>query len=295
MLKNSIEPLANPIKHKNRIEQLLKRCLTQHCSASPLYEPIKYAALGGGKRIRPMIIYRIGAAIATPLPQLDLAACALELVHNYSLIHDDLPAMDNDDWRRGRLSCHKAFNEATAILTGDAMLALAFELITTPNAAISCATQLKMSAILAKAAGPCGIAGGQERDLHAANSINEAELNIIHKEKTASLFIAAAKLTYYEGSSYNLGSLAKLGELLGMAFQLQDDTLEATTTTSILGKPINSDQKNNKQTHHSICSLAYAQELLKSYKNDINALLQHDFADNQQLKSAVELIFSRVN
>jgi farnesyl diphosphate synthase len=296
MLKNNPNPASsNQINYKTRIEQLLESYLRQHCSESSLYEPIKYAALGGGKRIRPMVIYSIGAAIETPLPQLDLAACALELVHNYSLVHDDLPAMDDDDLRRGKPSCHKAFNEATAILTGDAMLALAFEIMTTPNPAISATTQLKMSEILAKAAGPCGIAGGQERDLNTTTHINEEALNIIHKEKTASLFIAAAELTYYEGSRYSLSSLTKLGELLGMAFQLQDDTLEATTAASVLGKPTNSDKKNNKKTHHIIHSLDYAKELLHSYKNNIDKILKHDFADNQQLKTAIEMIFSRVN
>ena len=291
MLKSSTSSASTV----TRIEQLLEYYLKQHCSASPLYEPIKYVSLSGGKRIRPLTVYSIGSAIATPPPQLDLAACALELIHNYSLIHDDLPAMDDDDIRRGKPSCHKAFNEATAILTGDAILALAFEIIATPNAAISPATQLNMCTILAKASGPCGIAGGQQRDLNATTDITEAELNIIHKEKTASLFIAAAKLTYHDKSQYSLASLTKLGELLGMAFQLQDDILEVTTTASVLGKPTNSDQKNHKQTHHKMHDLDYAKRLLHTYKEKINHLLQHDFADNKHLKENIELIFNRIN
>lgn len=292
MLRNSTSSTTNT-DYTLRIERLLEHYLSKYCSLSPLYEPIKYSALGGGKRIRPLVTYSIGSAISTPLPQLDIAACALELVHSYSLIHDDLPAMDDDDMRRGKPSCHKAFDEATAILTGDAILAVAFEIISTPTAGVSPATQLNMTSILARVSGPCGIAGGQKRDLDSTTATSESELNTIHREKTASLFIAAAELAYNE--SYDHNSLRKLGEMLGMAFQLQDDLLETTTTASMLGKPTNSDQKNAKQTHYKLHGLSYANDLLKTYKRDINHLIQSDFASNHILKKNIELIFNRIN
>lgn len=273
------------------IETKLESYLKQYASNSPLYDAICYVVLGGGKRIRPTIVYTIGSSYRIPKQNLDSAACALELIHCYSLVHDDLPAMDDDDFRRGKLSCHKKFGEATAILVGDAIQTLAFEILASPNTNLNASPQLKMIQCLAKAAGCCGIVGGQLRDIEASSSeTSQLEIERIHKEKTASLFIAAVELATLAG---NREEPEQLGETLGLAFQLQDDILEATATK--LDKPLDSDIKNNKATHHKILGLEPSLELLDSYYEKATRIITQNLPKPDTMLEIVNLMAKRTN
>ncbi len=223
---------------RRRFEELLARRLAAGAPVAPrLEEAMAYALLGGGKRLRPLLVYATGHALGLPPEILDPAACAVECIHAYSLVHDDLPAMDDDDVRRGRPSCHRAFDEATAILVGDALQTLAFEILAEdpgPGEAV----RLAMVRILARAAGRRGLAGGQSLDLGLPAlpiaEVNAALLARVNRHKTG-LLIAASVLL---GAAPALGSdalrptLDRLGDDLGLAFQIWDDVLDARAETN---------------------------------------------------------------
>lgn len=271
------------------IEQRLTAYLEEYAANSPVYDAMCYSVLGGGKRIRPILVYTVGASYGIKASTLDAAACALELIHCYSLIHDDLPAMDDDDVRRGKPSCHKKFDEATAILAGDALQTLAFEIIAKPNKELSSEIQLKMVQILASASGCNGIVGGQVRDMQASKKTTSyRELDIIHKEKTASLFNAAIEL----GSiSYPASKTNDLGNILGMAFQLQDDLLE--TTGIYTDKPLDSDIKNDKPTHHQILGIKAAEKLLTEYYNKAKEIISVELPTPTKMLQILEIMAGR--
>lgn len=239
------------INYQKRIENILADTLAQYAGNAPLYDAMCYSILGGGKRIRPVLMYTIADAADIPYTHIDSIACAVELLHGYTLIHDDLPAMDDDDLRRGKPSCHMQYGEAEAILAGDALQALAFQVLATPQPHYSPVTQLAMLQCLAQVAGPNGIIAGQVRDLAAeGQSLTLNQIDQIHQEKTASLFEASVRLTAFAG---NLSpDLSQLGLCLGQAFQLQDDLLEQQESTSTLGKSCQSDQKLHKATHAAL-------------------------------------------
>lgn len=251
------------VTHPERVENILADTLSQYASNSPLYEAMCYSILGGGKRIRPVLMYTIANAACIPYSHIDKAACAIELLHGYTLIHDDLPAMDDDDLRRGKPSCHIQFGEAQAILAGDALQALAFQVLAAPQKHYSPQTQLAMLQCLTQTAGPRGIIAGQARDLAAeGQSLTLNQIDKIHQEKTASLFEACVTLTAHAG---NLPpSLSALGRILGQAFQLQDDLLEQQESTSTLGKSCHSDNRLQKATHASIIGIAAAEQRLET-------------------------------
>src|SRR5688572_13999690 len=183
-------------QYQARIEQVLDRCLAlPDSSAARLREGMRYSVLGGGKRLRPILVYATGEALGASLEQLDVPAASVELVHVYSLVHDDLPAMDNDDLRRGRPTCHRAFDEATAILVGDALQARAFEVLANAPGAINASARLEMLRVLADAIGTRGMAGGQAIDLEAVKqSLDEAALERMHRQKTGALIQASVLL-----------------------------------------------------------------------------------------------------
>ena len=268
---------------KERVEAFLAYVLpTQDDSAlanSSIYTATRYAALNDGKRLRPALIYATATALnLNDYAKLDAIAVALELIHCYSLVHDDLPAMDNDDLRRGKPTCHKVFNEATAILTGDALQTLAFEILSdeqlTPFPAD---TRIKMVNVLAKAAGINGMILGQGEDLAAENkTITLEQLKQLHKHKTGALINAALQLAILAANCDSLEiitALMQYGENIGLAFQVHDDVLDITADTATLGKPAGSDQTNNKSTFPALMGIAEARNYTENlYQTAINIL-----------------------
>jgi geranylgeranyl diphosphate synthase type II len=221
-------------------------------SPSRLYEAMRYSVFGGGKRLRPALAILTCDALRGRRENVLPAAAALEMVHTYSLIHDDLPAMDDDDFRRGRPSCHKAFDEATAILAGDGLLTLAFETIATKTADARLAGPLARE--LAIGAGHAGMVGGQQLDLGGSTKSNPSQLQAIHERKTAALLTAAVRMGAVAGraSPARLASLTTYGRGLGLAFQIVDDILDVLGTAKQLGKTPGKDAKQGKATYPAL-------------------------------------------
>ncbi|MCG6863601.1 MAG: (2E,6E)-farnesyl diphosphate synthase [Chromatiaceae bacterium] len=232
-----------------------------------LHRAMRYAVLGPGKRIRPALTYAAGRAIGLDSNVLDAPACAVELIHAYSLVHDDLPAMDDDDLRRGRATCHKAFDEATAILAGDALQALAFQVLASDEAvSASTPARLAMLETLARASGSRGMAGGQALDLVASRSgqdLNLAMLENIHIHKTGALIRSSVRMATLAHprldpeSAYHLDRYAKC---LGLAFQIRDDILDVEGETAVIGKTRGKDRAQGKATYPALLGLAEARE-----------------------------------
>jgi geranylgeranyl pyrophosphate synthase len=223
---------------RRRFEAHLARRLAAGSPVAPrLEEAMSYALLGGGKRLRPLLVYATGHALGVPLEILDPAACAVECIHGYSLVHDDLPAMDDDDVRRGRPSCHRAFDEATAILVGDALQSLAFEILA-EDPGPSDAARLAMIRTLTRAAGRRGLVGGQSLDLALATlpkaEVNASLLRRINRHKTGLLIAASVLLgAAPAGAEGQRTVLERLGDDLGLAFQIWDDVLDARAETNV--------------------------------------------------------------
>ena len=233
-----------------------------------LHAAMRYVTLGGGKRLRAALVIATGEALGAQPAALDVPACALELVHAYSLVHDDLPAMDNDDLRRGKPTCHKAFDEATAILAGDALQTLAFELLARdPVLAVEPVQRLAMLIQLAQAAGSAGMAGGQAIDLDAVGKpLTLAGLEDMHARKTGALIRAAVALGALSAPNIDTARLAQLdtyARAIGLAFQITDDILDVESDTATLGKPQGSDQKHAKPTYPALLGLERARALAR--------------------------------
>ena len=230
---------------------------------SNLHEAIRYAVLGPGKRIRPVLVYATGEALGVELSQLDNPAVAVELIHAYSLIHDDLPAMDDDDLRRGRPTCHRAFDEATAILAGDAIQALAFEVLVSGQHAVP-ERLVAMVQELAIASGSRGMAGGQAIDLAAVGtSLNLEQLENMHLHKTGALIRASIRLGYLSSENVDTELATRLdayARCIGLAFQVQDDVLDVEGDTEVIGKPQGSDIESNKPTYPNLLGLDGAKQ-----------------------------------
>ena len=254
-----------PTDWPTRIEQVLERALTlPETGSARLREAMRYSALGGGKRLRPTLVYLAGTALGAPAEALDDPAAAVELIHVYSLVHDDLPAMDDDDLRRGRPSCHRAFDEATAILAGDALQALAFELLAGRDEVVlpdpaEAQRRLAMSRLLARGIGTAGMAGGQAIDLEAVGRrLDLAALQDMHRRKTGALIetsvlMGAAAAGVFEGPMH--AALREYGSAIGLAFQIQDDILDVTGTTASIGKIAGADAAHDKPTYTSLMGL----------------------------------------
>jgi farnesyl diphosphate synthase len=230
-----------------------------------LHQAMRYAVLGGGKRIRPTLVYAAGQALGLERERLDGPACAVELIHAYSLVHDDLPAMDDDDLRRGRPSCHKAFDEATAILTGDALQSLAFQVLSRdPRIDGGAETRLQMIEQLALASGSRGMAGGQALDLDAVGQeLDLVQLENMHIHKTGALIRASVRLGSLQGARLDDERLRRLDHYagcIGLAFQIRDDILDVESDTQTLGKTQGADQKRDKPTYPSLLGLEEARQ-----------------------------------
>lgn len=257
-------------------EDFLKEALhTEDAGFTAHYNAMKYSLLSGGKRLRPFILkafYHVSGANDDSF--LNFAA-ALEMIHTYSLIHDDLPSMDNDDFRRGKPSCHKAFDEATALLAGDALLTKAFEIAAETK---NISSNLIVEGIykLAKFAGADGMIGGQVVDLAIVNTSAPIDTVLeMYKKKTGALLVAAAELgTIIAGGSEKLKSAARDYALnLGIAFQIQDDILDVIGDSALLGKPVGSDDKNNKSTYVSLKGLEQAKKDVAEYTEKAKSAL----------------------
>ena len=239
-------------------------------SPQRLHQAIRYVCLNGGKRFRAMLVYACGELAGATPAQLDAPAAAVEMIHAYSLVHDDLPAMDDDDFRRSRPTCHIAYDEATAILAGDALQTLAFEILCTdPALAVSAERRLRMLETLARATGPGGMAGGQALDMAAAGSAGLvqdcAQLRRIHELKTGALIRAAARLGGLAAAQANNQAneewLARLDEYaasIGLAFQIVDDILDVAAVGETLGKRGGADRRMQKATYVSVLGVEKA-------------------------------------
>lgn len=224
---------------------------------SRLTQAMRYALLDGGKRLRARLVYAVAHDFSLPIALLDSAACAVEAIHAYSLIHDDLPAMDDDDLRRGKPSCHKAYDEATAILAGDALNTLAFAWLA--DSPLDAAVRLAQVQTLAQAAGHHGMAGGQSLDMqHTGNAADLAVLQSIHRGKTGALLAAALHLGALAAVDYaaHRATLAHIGEHLGLLYQIRDDIQDATQDSAVLGKTAGKDAAQHKSTYVTLLGLA---------------------------------------
>ncbi|MBD8898077.1 farnesyl diphosphate synthase [Rhodanobacter sp. DHG33] len=223
-----------------------------------LHRAMRYAVLGGGKRLRPLLVYAAAHALACDNGALDASACAVELIHAYSLVHDDLPAMDDDDLRRGRPTCHIEFGEAMAILAGDALQALAFELLAAPGAAPDTQTGMRMLHALGRACGAEGMAGGQALDLAAVGrKLTLAELEHMHACKTGALIRASVQLGALAAGADEaaLAALDRYASAVGLAFQVRDDILDVEGESAVIGKTAGKDASADKPTFPSIIGL----------------------------------------
>ena len=265
-----------------------------------LHEAMRYSVLGEGKRVRPILVYASGEAFGVGLDCLDTPACAVELIHAYSLIHDDLPAMDNDDLRRGRATCHKAFDEATAILAGDALQALAFQILAnSPTILVRAEQRLKMINLLAQASGSRGMAGGQAIDLAAVGKkLNIAELENMHIHKTGALIRASVELGALSAENVHPAAFDKIShyaKCIGLAFQIQDDILDVEGVTEVLGKPQGSDKERGKPTYPELLGLEGARKAARElHQQAIASLSQFDGKANT-LRSVADYIINRQN
>lgn len=269
-------------RYRERIDAILAQACQDQPPAAALQQAIRYSLVSGGKRVRPLLTYAAAMAVGETTPLTDRAAAALECIHAYSLIHDDLPAMDDDDLRRGKPTCHIAFDEATAILAGDALQALAFEQLSTAEAAADPSLQLRMVAILAKASGDKGMVAGQAIDLAAVNQqLDLNQLQQMHSLKTGALITASVQLGALStgvASASQLHALTTYGNTVGLAFQIQDDILDVTADTATLGKPQGADQDSNKPTFVSLLGLETAQaETGRLFNEALDSLGNFDY------------------
>jgi len=263
-----------------------------------LAEPMRYAVLGGGKRIRALLAFAAQEAVQGEREAGLRAACALELIHAYSLVHDDMPCMDNDVLRRGKPTVHVQFGQASALLAGDALQAQAFELLTPEDGAVSMAHQAKLCALLARAAGATGMAGGQAIDLASVGiALDEPQLRQMHRLKTgallqASVLMGAACASAVSDRTWN--ALTTYADALGLAFQVVDDVLDVTADAVTLGKTAGKDAANDKPTYVSLLGLepakALAQRLLEQA---MNALADSDLEDTRALAALAQLVVQR--
>lgn len=285
---------------QEQVEHLLKIELARHSNiSSHLNEAIHYSIFNGGKRFRPSLCYATAIALGASAGKVSCAAAAIELIHCYSLVHDDLPAIDNDDLRRGKPTCHKAFDEATAILVGDALQAYSFELLISLNPEIPAAHKLQMTLSLAKACGFEGMAAGQALDIASTNQICSLDqLETIHRFKTGKIISAcidlSAQALAFEGSKQHQ-ALQCYAQALGLAFQVKDDILDIEGSTETLGKNKGADQLLNKNTYPSLLGLIAAKEKAEQLNQKAIAALEIFGSEADLLRDISHYVIHREN
>lgn len=280
---------------QGRTEAALSRLLPARDSIPQrLHDAMRYATLGGGKRVRPLLVFAAGELSDAPPERLAIAACAVELIHVYSLVHDDLPCMDNDVLRRGRPTCHIEFDEATALLVGDSLQTLAFELLASHPLGQH---QLEMITLLAQASGSCGMAGGQAIDLAAVGKpLEQAELELMHALKTGALIRAAVLLGALAGtplSPEERQQLDRFAKRAGLLFQVVDDILDCTANTATLGKTAGKDAAADKPTYVTLLGLDAAREYAQDLRHEALAALSGFGARARRLTELADFICHR--
>lgn len=281
-----------------RIETFLgSRLPGADCVPVRLHKAMRYAVLGGGKRVRPLLSFAAGELASADIGRVTVVAAAVELIHAYSLVHDDLPCMDDDVLRRGKPTCHIEFDEATALLTGDSLQTLAFEIVAEKCLADDPRTQLEMLAQLALASGSRGMAGGQAFDLDSVGkALSLPELEFMHIHKTGALIRAAVMLGARCSSQLNAEQLTRLdhfAKCVGLAFQVVDDLLDAEATTATLGKTAGKDAENNKPTYVSILGIGQARELAEKLQRDADEALDSFGEQAVRLRQVTDFIIKR--
>jgi geranylgeranyl pyrophosphate synthase len=286
--------------YRARIEQVLDGRLALPDAGTPrLREAMRYSTLGGGKRLRPALVYLTGESLGAVLTDLDAPAAAVELIHVYSLVHDDLPAMDDDDLRRGRPTCHRAYDEATAILVGDALQALAFSVLADDSMGkVVPATRLSMIRTLAQAAGTTGMAGGQAVDLAAVGqTLSVDAVENMHRRKTGAL-IKGSVLLGAIGAGIDSGpdfrALELFGDEIGLAFQIQDDILDVEGDAAVLGKTTGADAALSKPTYPSTVGLPVARDRARDLRDRAIRALAPLGARNAPLVELAQFVVSRI-
>lgn len=260
-----------------------------------LHDAMRYSALAGGKRFRPVLIYASGQALGLAMEELDPLACAIELIHAYSLIHDDLPAMDDDDLRRGRPTCHRAYDEATAILAGDALQALAFEILADELPQHS-DRGLRLIRAVARACGSTGMAGGQMLDLSAVGTTIElGQLETMHRLKTGALIHASVVtpciLSGVETAVYE--QFSRYGQCIGLAFQIHDDILDVTGDSLVIGKSTQADAALDKPTFPSVLGLEESRQAARTLSEEALGALEGISGDTSAMAWLAEYVISR--
>ena len=262
-----------------------------------LIKAMNYSLEAGGKRIRPVLVYAFCEACGKDYKAASAPACGIEMIHTFSLIHDDLPAMDNDDFRRGKPSCHKAFDEATAILAGDALSVLPFEIIAN-DAVLTNEQKVNIISCLAKAVGRDGMIGGQVIDMEneKRDDVDEANLRNMYKHKTGELIAVSCMMgCICAGADKDtITAAAEYGYRLGLAFQIIDDILDVTSTTEELGKPVGSDSEENKTTFVTLYGVEKAQEIAENITGEAMSLLEK-FGNDDFLRGLTEMLLCRKN
>ena len=284
---------------RQRVNARLWAAIANEEGSGKLQNAMIHACADGGKRIRPLLTYASALAVGGTVEQADAAATAVELIHCYSLVHDDLPAMDDDDLRRGKPTVHKAFDEATAILVGDALQALAFELLCASGSGVSGEQRLEMISCLATAAGVRGMVGGQALDFEAVGETQTlAQLEKMHSLKTGALIRAAVRLgglSHEQCSAEALVSLDAYAAKLGLAFQVRDDILDEISDTATLGKPQGSDSEANKPTYLSLLGLEAARAKAEALAREATEALENFDEKAEPLRRLADYIVERLN
>ena len=277
------------------VETALEGFFKEETRYGTLLEAMRYSLLAGGKRLRPVFVLAFCEAVGGKLSDALPGACAVEMVHTYSLIHDDLPCMDNDDYRRGRLTCHKVYGDDIATLAGDALLTAAFE--TLSEAQGDPGTLLRCVAVLARSAGEHGMVAGQVLDLEGEKrSLSPEDLRMVHRHKTGDLISAACRMGVIlgGGTAWQEEAAGEFAQALGMAFQIRDDMLDEIGSQEELGKPVGSDQVNGKSTFVSLYGLARCQTLVEEEtRRALEALDRGDFRETGFLRALALSLTSR--
>ena len=283
-------------KARALVENRLSTLFSKDVPDETLAESMRYSLLAGGKRVRPVLVLEFAKAAGGNMEDALDAACAVEMLHTYSLIHDDLPCMDDDDLRRGKPTNHVVYGECTAVLAGDALQAECFKILA--NSGLPAERVVKMVQYLANAAGLMGICGGQVLDIAGeGKSLNAEEITKIHSLKTASLLVACAKMGVAAagGSESQIKAAEEYAENLGIAFQIRDDILDVISTTEELGKPVGSDDENEKSTFVALFGVDKCIELVEKKTKAAISAVESAFEDTAFLKWLAEYLAGRGN
>ncbi|MDE2117995.1 MAG: polyprenyl synthetase family protein [Betaproteobacteria bacterium] len=284
--------------HQHRFEDVLRRLLPQPDTLPQrLHAAMRYSVLEGGKRVRPLLAFAAGELVDADIARVDIAAAAVELIHAYSLVHDDMPCMDNDVLRRGKPTCHVEYDEATALLVGDSLQSLAFQLLADQQLSDNPVRQLEMVKLLAVASGSRGMAGGQAIDLGSVGKqLSLPELESMHIHKTGALIRAAVQLGAQCGAALGEAQLNRLdhfGKCVGLAFQVVDDVLDSEADTATLGKTAGKDAEQDKPTYVTLLGVQAARKMAAELHRDALDALSGFGADARRLRELADFIVLR--